>query len=58
MEILYKNKNLEVSLQAPGLALPVYADPETLTLVVTNLLQSCVCKSYRFPRVWPHEERS
>ena len=42
MEILYKNKNLAVSLQAQGLALPVYADPEALTLVVTNLLSNAI----------------
>lgn len=42
MEILYKNKNLEVSLQAQDLTLPVYADPEALTLVVTNLLSNAI----------------
>lgn len=42
MEILYKNKNLEVSLQAHELTLPVYADPEALTLVVTNLLSNAI----------------
>jgi signal transduction histidine kinase len=42
MEILYKNKNLAVSLQAQGLTLPVFADPEALTLVVTNLLSNAI----------------
>ena len=42
MEILYRNKNLDVSLQAQGFTLPVYADPEALTLVVTNLLSNAI----------------
>ena len=42
MEILYENKNLEVSLEAQGRTLPVYADPEALTLVVTNLLSNAI----------------
>lgn len=42
MEILWQNKNLEVSLHARDLSLPVYADPEALTLVVTNLLSNAI----------------
>lgn len=42
MEILYENKNLKVSLQAQDLTLPVYADPDALTLVVTNLLSNAI----------------
>lgn len=42
MEILYRNKNLDVSLHAKELSLPVYADPEALTLVVTNLLSNAI----------------
>lgn len=42
MEILYRNKNLDVSLRAQGLTLPVYADPEALTLVITNLLSNAI----------------
>lgn len=42
MEILCQSKNLQVSLQARNLSLPVYADPEALTLVVTNLLSNAI----------------
>jgi signal transduction histidine kinase len=42
MEILIQNKRLQVSLQTQDLSLPVYADPEALTLVVTNLLSNAI----------------
>ena len=42
MEILSQNKNQQVTLRTQDLSLPVYADPEALTLVVTNLLSNAI----------------
>lgn len=42
MEPLYQNKNLHVTLTAPHLPVPVFADPDALSLVLTNLLSNAI----------------
>lgn len=42
LEILYENKGLSVTLSLPDASVPVYADPDALTLVATNLLSNAI----------------
>ena len=42
MEVLFENKSLTVRLLAPDAPLPAYADPEALTLVLTNLISNAI----------------
>ena len=42
MEVLFDNKGLSVYIKTPDEPIPVYADPEALTLVVTNLVSNAI----------------
>lgn len=42
MEVLFENKRLACQLQVPATPVYAYADPEALTLVVTNLVSNAV----------------
>lgn len=41
-EILCENNQLEVSTSLPDMPVPVYADPDALTMVITNLLSNAI----------------
>jgi two-component system, OmpR family, sensor histidine kinase MtrB len=42
MEVLFENKSLSVHVAAPNAPIPAYADPEALTLVLTNLVSNAI----------------
>lgn len=42
MDVLFENKRLSVRLRVPDAPIPVYADPDALTLVVTNLVSNAI----------------
>ncbi len=42
MDILFENKELQVSTRFPDVVTPVYADPDAMTLVVTNLISNAI----------------
>lgn len=42
MEVLFENKGLSVHLDVPEDSIPAYADPDALTLVITNLVGNAV----------------
>ena len=42
MEVLFENKGLTVYLRVPDAPIPAYADPEALTLVLTNLVGNAI----------------
>lgn len=42
MEVLLENKGLEVHVDTPRETIPAYADPEALTLVITNLVSNAI----------------
>lgn len=42
MEVLFENKGLSVYVKTPDQPIPVYADPEALTLVITNLVSNAI----------------
>jgi signal transduction histidine kinase len=42
MEVLFENKGLNAQLKVPDQPIPVYADPDALTLVITNLVSNAI----------------
>jgi signal transduction histidine kinase len=42
MEVLFENKSLSVHVASPDASIPAYADPEALTLVLTNLVSNAI----------------
>jgi signal transduction histidine kinase len=42
VEALAENKKINISMSLPNQPLPVYADPDALTLVITNLLSNAI----------------
>lgn len=42
MEVLFENKGLGVHIKVPDEPIPVYADPDALTLVITNLVSNAI----------------
>lgn len=42
LEVLAENKQINLGMEVPDTAMPVYADPEALTLVITNLVNNAI----------------